>query len=53
VQEIHCLVSIVDRNKIVDGSDDRIMSNDYMFSLRYHTDPDVEELGHRWEIVEL
>ena len=37
----------------MDGSDDRIMGNEYTFAIRYHLDPDIEALGHRWEMAEL
>lgn len=37
----------------MDGGDDRIMSYDYLFALRLHTEPDLESVGHKWELVEL
>jgi len=39
--------------KIVDGSDDNIMGYDFIYSLKIHTEPDIETVGHKWELVEL
>lgn len=39
--------------KIVDGDDERIMRTDYMFGIRLHHEPDLETIGHKWEIVEM
>ena len=52
-QEIYCMVSIADKKKIIDGSDDRVMSMLYSFALSPHESPDLETFGHRWEVVSL
>lgn len=51
-QEIHCNVSVKD-GKIVDGAEDRLMHCQYNFVLTPHQNPDFEEIGHGWELVEL
>ena len=51
-QEIHCNVSKKE-NKIVDGAEDRIMHCQYNFVLTPHQTPDLEEIGHGWEMVEV
>ena len=52
-QEIHCLLSKTDPKKIVDGADDRIMYCQYNFALTPHSNPDIEHIGHKWELIEL
>ncbi len=52
MQEIHCFISKKD-GSIVDGDEDRLMSYEYRFALQLHENPDLEEIGHEWEIVEL
>ena len=42
VQEIFCNISVIDK-RIVDGADDRLMQNEYLFSLTPHHTPDVLE----------
>ena len=42
-----------DRNKILDGDDERIMSMDYMFALTPHMSPALEDEGHSWEMIEI
>jgi len=37
----------------VDGAEDRIMQNQYNFVLTLHEDPDLEVVGHRWQVIEL
>ena len=37
----------------MDGSDDRIMSNEHQFALKMHSSPDLENIGHIWEVVEV
>lgn len=51
-QEIYCHVSI-HKNKIVDGADDRIIQKSYNVVFAMHDNPDLEEVGHIWELVEL
>ena len=51
-QEIHCNISKKE-NKIVDGADDRIMQNSYNFVLCLHENPDLEEIGHHWQLIEI
>jgi hypothetical protein len=51
-QEIHCNVNNKSK-KIVDGAEDRIMQSQYNFVLTYHESPDVETVGHMWELIEL
>ena len=29
------------------------MSYEYRFALTLHDDPDIENVGHNWEIIEL
>ena len=52
-QEIHCLLSKMNQKKIVDGADDRIMYCQYNFALTLHSNPDIENIGHKWELIEL
>ena len=52
-QEIHCMLSRKEKNKIVDGADDRVMQNQYNFVLTRHQNPDIEVVGHLWEMTEL
>lgn len=52
MQEIHCLINKIS-GKIVDGEDDRLMSYEFRFALSLHDSPDLEEIGHCWEIIEL
>lgn len=52
-QEIYCMVSQTEKTKIVDGADDRLMSKEFVFAIRWHQNPDLETAGHPWEVVEL
>ena len=52
MQEIHCMIS-KKTGEIVDGEDDRLMSYEYRFALQLHDSPDIEEIGHEWQIVEV
>lgn len=52
VQEIHCNVS-KKNNKVVDGAEDHIQQNRFNFVLTIHENPDLEETGHSWELVEI
>lgn len=52
MQEIHCLTHKI-TGKIVDGEDDRLMSYEFKFALCLHDSPDLENVGHCWEIIEL
>ncbi|KRX00901.1 hypothetical protein PPERSA_09507 [Pseudocohnilembus persalinus] len=52
MQEIYCNVDDI-TGKIVDGSDDRVMAYDFIFGVRLHTDPDLETVGHKWELIEV
>ncbi len=47
------MVSNADPYKIVDGSDDRVLSYSFTFALRLHDNPDIESTGHKWEVVEI
>ena len=51
-QEIHCNISKIDR-RIVDGDDERLMHYEYSFALTPHTNPDLENVGHGWELIEI
>lgn len=51
-QEIYCYISKIDK-KIVDGDDNRLMQNEYSFALTPHLTPDLENVGHSWEIIEI
>eukprot|EP00331_Platyophrya_macrostoma_P034874 CAMPEP_0176443002 /NCGR_PEP_ID=MMETSP0127-20121128/22154_1 /TAXON_ID=938130 /ORGANISM="Platyophrya macrostoma, Strain WH" /LENGTH=438 /DNA_ID=CAMNT_0017828129 /DNA_START=53 /DNA_END=1369 /DNA_ORIENTATION=+ len=51
-QEIYCNISKKDQ-KIVDGAEDRLMYCQYNIVLTPHQNPDLEEIGHGWELVEL
>lgn len=37
----------------MDGDVDRLMSMDFRFALTLHDSPDLEIIGHKWEIIEL
>ena len=52
-QYIYCFVHKIDPKKIVDGADDRLMSVEFQFGLRFHSTPDIETIGHKWEIIEV
>jgi hypothetical protein len=52
MQEIHCMVHKITK-KIMDGDVDRLMSMDFRFALTLHDSPDLEIIGHKWEIIEL
>lgn len=51
-QEIHCNISKIDKT-IVDGDDERLMNYEYSFAITPHQSPDLENVGHGWEIIEL
>jgi import inner membrane translocase subunit TIM44 len=51
-QEIYCNISKVDK-RIVDGDDERLMNWEYQFAITPHSNPDLENVGHAWEIIEL
>ena len=51
-QEIYCNISTVDK-RIVDGDDERLMRYEFSFALTLHSSPDVEAVGHSWEIIEI
>eukprot|EP00828_Plagiopyla_frontata_P047052 TRINITY_DN8594_c0_g1_i2.p1 TRINITY_DN8594_c0_g1~~TRINITY_DN8594_c0_g1_i2.p1 ORF type:complete len:192 (+),score=37.91 TRINITY_DN8594_c0_g1_i2:566-1141(+) len=52
-QEIYCQVSKNDSNKIVDGSLERLFFYEYIFALKPHHDPCVEQVGHSWELIDI
>lgn len=47
------MVSKKNKSKIVDGSDDRLVSKEFVFAIRWHSNPDIEVAGHPWEVVDL
>lgn len=51
-QEIDCKVSIEDEEKIVEGSMDNLMQNQWRFTITRHDDPDIELTGHYWQVTE-
>lgn len=51
-QEIDCKVSIHDEEKIVEGSIDNLMQNQWRFTLTRHDNPDIEVTGHYWQVTE-
>ena len=51
-QEIHCNISKIDK-RIVDGDDERLMNVEYSFAITPHQNPDLENVGHAWELIEI
>lgn len=51
-QEIHCNIS-KKANKVVDGAEDQILQNKYIFVVTVNENADLEAVGHRWQIVEI
>lgn len=41
-------VSKNDHNKIIDGSLERLFFYEYIFALKPHHDPCVDQVGHSW-----
>jgi hypothetical protein len=40
------------QEKIVDGGDDQLIQRTIVFGLTPHDDPNIEEYGHNWKVVE-
>lgn len=56
MQELDCLVSTKEEDEgkevIVSGDKGKITNNSYVLTLALHQQPDLEVVGHEWEIIE-
>lgn len=56
MQEVNCLVSTKEEDQeemvIVSGDKSKIMETSYLLVLTLNREPNLEEVGHEWEIVQ-
>jgi hypothetical protein len=55
LQEIDCLISTKEEDRgnsvVVQGSKDRVTSKTYILAVRLHDEPNIEIVGHEWEVI--
>jgi hypothetical protein len=55
MQEIDCLISTKEedlgKEVIVQGSKDKVISRSYILTVKLHDEPNIELVGHEWELM--
>ena len=44
---------LLENGTIVEGNEGNIKSSQYLITVKKHDNPDIETMGHYWEIKEL
>lgn len=55
MQEIDCLISTKEEDKgnevVVQGGKDKLSGKTYILAVRLHDEPNIESVGHEWEVT--